>query len=57
MGECQERLNGDGASGLFALVTGDMLTCLESEGESDAMALTAAFLFAPPGSLKKAPKL
>lgn len=57
MGKCQERLNGGGASGLLAVLTGDTLTCLESEGEPDAMAPTAAFPFAPPGSLKKALKL
>lgn len=45
MGKCQERLNGDGASGLLAVLTGDMLTCLESEGEPDAVAPAAAFPF------------
>lgn len=45
------------ASGLLALRTGDTLICLESEGELDAMPSFAAFLLAPPGSLKKATKL
>lgn len=31
MEEGQERLNGDRVSGLLALLTGDRLTCLESE--------------------------
>lgn len=50
----QERLNGDGASRLLALRTGDLFTCPESAGEPNAMPSMAAFLLAPPGRLGKA---
>lgn len=45
------------ALGLLALRIGDMLICLQSEGELDATPATAAFLLVPHGSLKKATRL